>query len=160
MSGTPFASKSDAQLWRKSWKRIRRIVAYNNNTSVQPNGTVNITFDVPENFDLSKTVVYYISDEGKLELVKSSVDNEARKITATLTHFSTYIVAEVSDSIQTGDSSEETNDNFQAGESDTEANNNPKTGESGTPVLWATLGLFSAASLTWIVTKRRKALKG
>lgn len=136
------------------------IIAYSNNTPVQPNGTVNITFDVPENFDLSKTVVYYISDEGKLELVESSVDTEAHKITATLTHFSTYIVAEVSDSIQTGASSEETNDNFQAGESNIETNNNPQTGESGTPVLWATLGLFSAASLIWMVTKHRKDLKG
>lgn len=144
---------------------IQKFVAYdiealNNNTAVQPNGTVNVTFDVPGNFDLSKTVVYYIADDGKLELVKSSVDTEAHTITATLTHFSTYIVAEVSDSTQTGDSTEETNDNFQTGESDTETNSNPKTGESGTPVLWATLGLFSSASLIWIVAKRRKALKG
>ncbi len=70
------------------------ITAIKNNTTVQPNGTVTATFDIPADFDTAKTVVYYIADDGKAEELTTTVDTATRKATATLTHFSTYVVAE------------------------------------------------------------------
>ena len=127
-------------------KNIQKFVAYDitassNNAAVQPNGTVNITFAVPEDFDLSKTVIYYISDDGKLELVKSSVDTKARTITAALTHFSTYAVAET------------------ATANGTSGTGSPQTGDSNMVVLWAAIMLISAAAIVFITVKHRKSVK-
>ncbi len=127
-------------------KNIQKFVAYDitassNNAAVQPNGTVNVTFAVPEGFDLSKTVIYYISDDGKLELVKSSVDTKTRTITAALTHFSTYAVAET------------------ATTNGTSGTGSPQTGDSSMVVLWTAIMLFSAAALVFITVKHRKSVK-
>ncbi len=70
------------------------ITAVKNNATVQPDGTVTATFDIPADFDTAKTVVYYVSDDGKTEELKTTVDAATRKATATLEHFSTYVVAE------------------------------------------------------------------
>ena len=70
------------------------ITAVKNNATVQPDGTVTATFDIPKDFDTAKTVVYYVSDDGKTEELKTTVDTKTRKATATLEHFSTYVVAE------------------------------------------------------------------
>ncbi len=70
------------------------ITAVKNNATVQPDGTVTATFDIPTDFDTAKTVVFYVSDDGKTEELKTTVDAATRKATATLEHFSTYVVAE------------------------------------------------------------------
>lgn len=85
--------------FEKAPEKISKFVPYDisaikNNVKVQPNGEVTVTFDIPENFDPARTAVYYISDDGKVEKIASTVDAASRKITATLTHFSTYVVAE------------------------------------------------------------------
>lgn len=70
------------------------ITATKNNVTVQPNGTVTATFDIPADFDATKVTVYYVSNDGKYEELNATVDASAQKVTATLTHFSTYVVAE------------------------------------------------------------------
>ncbi len=70
------------------------ITATKNNVTVQPNGEVTATFNIPADFDPAKTVVYYVSNEGVAEELKTTVDAKTRKATATLEHFSTYVVAE------------------------------------------------------------------
>lgn len=70
------------------------ITATKNNVKVQPNGTVTATFDIPSDFDTTKTTVYYVADDGKTEELTTTVDAATRKVTAKLTHFSTYVVAE------------------------------------------------------------------
>ncbi|MBQ3547702.1 MAG: hypothetical protein IJA44_04430 [Clostridia bacterium] len=70
------------------------ITATKNNVTVQPNGTVTATFDIPKDFDLEKIAVFYVSNDGKTEELSSKVDAANGKVTATLTHFSTYVVAE------------------------------------------------------------------
>ena len=70
------------------------ITATKKNTTVQPNGTVTATFDIPTNFDTAKVTVYYVSKDGQYEELKTTVDAATRKVTATLKHFSTYVVAE------------------------------------------------------------------
>lgn len=70
------------------------ITATKDNRAVQPDGTVTATFDIPTGFDTAKTVVLYVADDGTVEELSSTVDANTGKVTAVLTHFSTYVVAE------------------------------------------------------------------
>ena len=70
------------------------ITATNENVSVQPNGTVKATFNIPENYDIDSVAVVYISDDGKVETLSSVVDKESKTVTAELLHFSFYAVIE------------------------------------------------------------------
>ena len=53
--------------------------------------------------------MFYVSTDGKYEEVKITVDTKAGTVTANLTHFSTYVLANVAaadaDAPQTGDNS-------------------------------------------------------
>ncbi len=68
------------------------ITATSKNVTVQPNGTVKVSFPIPQIFDSTKhdATVYYVDDEGNIEAVPTEVSNGS--INATLTHFSTYVV--------------------------------------------------------------------
>ena len=70
------------------------ITAKNQNISVTPNGKVRVTFNVPEDFDLQNTAVYYLTNDGNTELIESKISEENRTIAVELSHFSTYILAE------------------------------------------------------------------
>lgn len=78
----------------------QRFVAFNisaasNGMAIQPNGTVTAVFDIPEGYDIHKLAVIYVSDDGKTEILSSTVDKKAKTITAELPHFSTFVVAEM-----------------------------------------------------------------
>ncbi len=68
------------------------ITAESDGVSVQPDGSVAVNFPLPEAYDETKhdIAIYYVADDGTTELITSSVAEG--KITATLTHFSTYVV--------------------------------------------------------------------
>ncbi len=70
------------------------ITATSNNVSIQPNGKVKATFDIPEGYDLEKIAVFYVADDGETEKLNSSVDKASKTVSAELSHFSTYVVAE------------------------------------------------------------------
>ena len=70
------------------------ITAKSENVAVQPNGTVKATFDVPENFDIDKAAVVYVSDDGKVESLPCTIDKDQKTVTAQLSHFSFYAVIE------------------------------------------------------------------
>lgn len=81
------------------------ITATSNNVTVQPNGKVKATFNIPDGYDLGKVAVYYVADNGDTEAIPSTVDKASKTVVAELSHFSTYVVAEKivadSDSIPT-----------------------------------------------------------
>ena len=147
----------------KGEKNIFKFVAYditasNQNAAVQPNGVVNVTFDVPKDFDLSKTAAYYISNDGKLELIQSSTDESTRKITASLTHFSIYAIAETANNA-TENPGISSNVNQNPGTSGN-VSQGPQTGDSGMVTLWILLSLLSVAVIvTCIILIRRKNRK-
>ncbi len=87
------------------------ITAVKNNAKIQPDGTVTATFDIPEDFDTAKTVVFYVSEDGKTEELKTTVDADTRKATATLEHFSTYVVAEKTVEAEVENDKNDDNDN-------------------------------------------------
>lgn len=61
---------------------------------VQPNGTVTVVFSVPKEYNIKNTELFYISESGKAERVKTVKDEKNHTLTASLTHFSTYVLAE------------------------------------------------------------------
>lgn len=76
--------------------RLYDISAKLNNSAVQPNGEVVVTFDIPESFNMQKTGVYYIDGNGASQKLESEINTEKRTITAKLTHFSAYAVVDES----------------------------------------------------------------
>lgn len=90
-------------------KKATKFVAYDitaikDNAAVQPDGTVKAEFAIPTDYDYDKVCVVYIDDEGRIETVPCVVDKKASTVTATLSHFSVYAVAEMvnTDSLTTG----------------------------------------------------------
>ena len=71
--------------------------------TVQPNGKVKVIFEIPENFDPAKTVLYYVGEDGKYENIPLTISGDKKTATAELTHFSTYVLSETVDSPKTGD---------------------------------------------------------
>ncbi len=68
------------------------ITATDNTVQVQPNGTTEVLFPLPEEYDSTKhdITVYYVSDDGQTEKIDTTV--KERKIKVHLSHFSTYVV--------------------------------------------------------------------
>ncbi len=71
------------------------ITAVMNGSKIQPNGKVKATFKVPNDFDINNIGVFYVSDDGKYEKISFTADKNARTVTAELSHFSTYVLAEL-----------------------------------------------------------------
>jgi hypothetical protein len=62
-------------------------------TTVQPNGALAVTFAIPAGYS-TNVKVYYMAKNGTLENVKATVNAADRTVTAQLSHFSTYILAD------------------------------------------------------------------
>ena len=74
--------------------------------TVQPNGKVKVVFNIPENFDPAKTVLYYVSEDGNYEKIPLTISSDKKTATAELTHFSTYVLSEAVDSPTTGNNND------------------------------------------------------
>lgn len=68
------------------------ITAESEGVKVQPDGTVLVTFPVPESYDSTKhdIEVYFVADDGTTEKITASTT--ANGVVAELKHFSTYVV--------------------------------------------------------------------
>ncbi len=75
--------------------RAYDITAIMNGAKIQPNGKVKVAFKVPSDFDINNIGVFYVSDDGKYEKISFTADKNNRTVTAELSHFSTYVLAEL-----------------------------------------------------------------
>ncbi len=116
-------------------------------TDVQPTKAVKITFDIPQGLSADNLKMFYISDDGKTEEIKITVDKANNKVTAELNHFSVYAFCNVKSNTVNGG----TNNNT-AG-SNTELKS-PKTGYN--TGLLAVLMLASLSVLSVSVIKFSK----
>ena len=73
------------------------ITALSNNAIVQPNGKVYATFNIPATFNIDKVMVLHVAEDGLVTEAPFVVDKASEKITAELTHFSTYVIIEATD---------------------------------------------------------------
>lgn len=59
----------------------------------QPNGDLKVVFTIPNGFS-DDVSVYYMDHAGNLELLNSTVSEDGKTVTVTLTHFSKYILVD------------------------------------------------------------------
>ena len=90
---------------------VNNFVAYDikilsQGVEIQPNGNVKISLPIPKNFDTSKLVVYRINEDGTK--VEYNVTVEVEYAVFETDHFSTYVLAESNEQLQ---SNNETVDN-------------------------------------------------
>lgn len=71
--------------------QIYDISLYQNNTKVQPNGNVTLTFEI-ENMDINKVKAYRINDDNTLTKLETKIVDG--KLEVTTNHFSVYILTE------------------------------------------------------------------
>lgn len=106
--------------------------------TVQPNGTLSVTFDIPETLTTSNLKMFYVSEDGKYEEVQITVDTKANTVTANLKHFSTYVLANVAP-VSSGNSEV------------------PQTGDNSALTLYVCVLVMSMAGLTILMVNKRRA---
>lgn len=74
------------------------ISALLNGGEVQPNGMVKVTFNIPKGFS-NNLAIYFVADDGTKELIKSETDKESGTITAELSHFSSYVICDLTEKV-------------------------------------------------------------
>ena len=131
-------------------KALEKVVAKMDNTAifeftatkdgkpVQPGGSLSVTFDIPKNLTASNLKMFYVSEDGKYEEVQITVDTKANTVTATLTHFSTYVLANVAPAANDG-------------------NGVPQTGDTSALTLYVCVLAMSMAGLTILLVNKRRA---
>ena len=67
--------------------------ATKDNVAVQPNGKLAVTFAIPDGYS-NKVAVFYMTKDGTLEKLNTTVNATERTATVELEHFSTYILAD------------------------------------------------------------------
>lgn len=118
------------------------VSAIRDNVVVQPNGTVTVSFKIPEGFG-KNVAVFYISDDGISEKLESAISEDGKRISATLSHFSSYAVVELD-------------------AADTETNVDNATDENSSNTLWIIIAIvavivIAGAVITIIFIKKKKA---
>ncbi len=89
---------------------ILEITAMRDGQAVQPSGgAVQVTFGIPKHLSADNLKLYYVDENGKVEEISITVNKDAQTVTANLTHFSTYVLANVK-STQSGNSVPPTGD--------------------------------------------------
>ncbi|MBM6896571.1 hypothetical protein H9X86_04185 [Pseudoflavonifractor capillosus] len=74
---------------------ILEITATLDGKSVQPDGNVTMTFQIPQHLSVDHLKLYYVAENGEKEEIAITVNKDARTATASLEHFSTYVLANV-----------------------------------------------------------------
>ena len=116
---------------------ILDITATLNGKPVQPSAPVQMTFAIPRHLSADNLKLFYVSDDGKTtQEIPITVDKDARTVTATIAHFSTYVLANVVVDETTGTV--------------------PPTGDASQLMLMTGMLLTSAAALGGLVVASRK----
>ena len=74
---------------------ILEINATRDGKPVQPDGAVQVTFQIPDNLSPDHLKLFYVAEDGTTQEIAITVDKDARTVTANLEHFSTYVLANV-----------------------------------------------------------------
>lgn len=115
---------------------ILEITAMLDGKPVQPSAAVQMTFQIPSNLSADHLKLYYVAEDGTREEIPITVNKAANTVTANLTHFSTYVLANVIVDENTG--------------------NIPATGDSRQLALMVGILITSAAACGSLVVVSRK----
>ncbi len=68
--------------------------AVKDEAKVQPNGTLAVTFRIPDDYS-NNVKILYVADDGATEEIAATVNAGERTVVAELTHFSTYVLIDL-----------------------------------------------------------------
>ena len=68
--------------------------AVKDEAKVQPNGTLAVTFRIPDDYS-NNVKILYVADDGTTEEIAAAVNAGERTVVASLTHFSTYVLIDL-----------------------------------------------------------------
>lgn len=68
--------------------------AVKDEAKVQPNGTLAVTFRIPDDYS-NNVKILYVADDGTTEEIAATVNAGERTVVAELTHFSTYVLIDL-----------------------------------------------------------------
>ncbi len=115
---------------------VMEITALLDGKPVQPDGTVQVTFAIPDGLTADHLKLYYVDENGKKTEVPITVNKTANTVTANLTHFSTYVLANVI--VDQGNSTV------------------PSTGDASQLALFTGVMLVSTACVGLVVVSRKR----
>ncbi len=93
-------------------KDVAELLAYQISTSAQPDGTMQLSFQIPEGFDADRLALYYWDGDGDVQRLHAMIDRDRNLIHAEQTQFGLYAVVELAEANpQTGDVNNDSNIN-------------------------------------------------
>lgn len=122
VSGSDYEAAKEVTKDAASHIAVFNIDLLKDGAKIQPNGNIEFTVDVPNNFNNDLIAVYRLSSDGT-SYVKLTSSVKDGKVTFVTDHFSTYIIAEEKQVINSDDN------NNNAGNEDNNANNNTSNNE-------------------------------
>ena len=116
---------------------------------VQPNGTVTVSYPIPEGYDSANIVLYRINEDGSKTLVKGVAEDGYFKVITK--SFSTYALVEKGSTITDADNTAQIEANKSA--------ESIKTGDSANTILWAAVLMLAVAGMAGTFSVRRRKVK-
>lgn len=152
--------KVESVLGKENQKlQVYDISLENERKKVQPNGKVKISIPIQNKVDNQNLAVYRIADDGTKTEYKVTISNESSQQFAEFEtdHFSTYVLAEKVDNVQTekenDNKSEEKQEEIQKEQKEHILDNEPKTGIETKKILVATMLFISL--IGFVICKKR-----
>lgn len=129
---------------------------------VQPNGTVTVSYPIPDGYDSANVVLYRINEDGTKTLVKGVVEDGYYKVITK--SFSTYALVEKGSTITDAENTKQVEETKKSQDTTTSQNNKSdnkssvKTGDSAKYVICLmAMGLLAAASVIILKGKKKEA---
>lgn len=126
---------------------VFEFTAYRYEEAIQPSGAVEVTFAVPSGMSFDNLKMYYVDEQGNIEEISLTVNEQTGTASAKLHHFSTYVLADVS--------SDEADD-VSSGSSAAEKEDVPKTGVRDSIGLHAGILVLSAGLAAAAVMMKKR----
>lgn len=128
---------------------------------VQPNGTVTVSYPIPDGYDSANVVLYRINEDGTKTLVKGVVEDGYYKVITK--SFSTYALVEKGSTITDAENTKQVEETKKSQDTTTSQNNKSdnkssvKTGDSAKYVICLmAMGLLAAASVIILKVRKKK----
>lgn len=126
---------------------------------VQPNGIVKVTFKIPEGYS-DNLALYYIGEDGTVELVKTTYNAEDRTLTAEFEHFSTFALVDLEkDATDDGNTpaGDDNNNSADVNKPSTgETATVPTTGDASGMMIWMSVAVLAACVACFYRKKANK----
>lgn len=132
---------------------VLEFTATRDGKSVQPDGSLSVTFSIPSNLSPTNLKLFYVSEDGQYQEIPITVDVDARTATAELSHFSTYVLANIAPATGGGQGSDTSDSQVPP----TNEEPVPPTGDTSALPLYVCILTMAMAGLSIVLISKRKA---